>query len=65
MTFKFTARHCGADIPIVYFGIDVDDRVEFLFLPKEWEAFRSLLMPSAKADFTLEEFDEKGVRING
>lgn len=26
----------------------------------EWSAFRSLLMPSAKADFTLTEVDENG-----
>src|SRR5579863_2953549 len=29
----------------------------------EWKAFRSLLMPSAKSDFILEEFDENGKRL--
>lgn len=28
-----------------------------LMFPSEWEAFRSLLMPSAKADFELVEED--------
>ena len=30
---------------------------------REWQAFRSLLIPSTKADFTLEEFDEKGNKL--
>jgi len=29
----------------------------------EWSAFRSLLMPSAKADVIIEEFDEKGNKL--
>ena len=29
----------------------------------EWEAFRSLLIPSAKADIVITELDENGKRI--
>lgn len=63
-TFRIVAKHTEPPFASVEVSIpNIDDRVNLMFTPDEWTAFKSLLMPSAKADFTITEVDEHGRTI--
>lgn len=63
MTFKIVARKCGTERYGYDWEVTVGNAGTLIFSESQWAAFRSLLMPSGKADFTIEEFDEKGNRL--
>ena len=57
---QFFSRTQGRSL----WSVQICDGAVMVFTPDEWKAFRSLLAPSAKADFTIEERSEHGTRIN-
>jgi hypothetical protein len=63
VTFEIVARrlaHTKSYDWAVNFGEGTD---EVCFLDYQWQAFRSLLMPSTRADFTITEYNEKGEKL--
>jgi hypothetical protein len=60
VTFQIKATKGGNERFGYWWDVDFGDPGELTFSEIQYAAFRSLLMPSAKADFTITEVDQNG-----